>query len=589
MSDVCYVCKCPEGYCPPDYYPRLYTNGDVTGFYNTLTANPRGGVISNAIDNSIGRVKFKTVESSGDATAIESIYEPEVVLVYSHSKFYIGLADSYKWVSDNVMEVVYTVDWYTSYILTEKRGGNVRPDIIAKTVNYTRLTGGEFNYLDEGFIPKTVKANKIATTVRYGSQSTLVSLFTDKDRHRVLCYREPMTNSTHWLIASMLNNADNDVEPMELWDAYVSRERLIYMSGGSVMPTALKFNPKGVLFWGYLPVTYQLTDYVDVPTPVGSRFAIRRLHDIEGRTSDTDPPLTILEGTHTRNGNKLSTIYFDKEGGITSTDWDFFRFIDYDGNVIYEFPRGITKASLNVNVVMNYIETAPYISFYFNDSELVDGQFSFSIPLRTLSFFVDSEQVYRAEERTYQKQMRNFQSLNELVSGIVGGVNQGAMISAFSRTQTGVGSSRGGSPQPPLAVNKGIIGGGIGIAGALTGFAYQTLYANKQAQKIEDKRARMSADTLLMSGSSSVYGMDYIGLYEFKYDSATITAISDYHSKFGYQTNQIGTDVVLNNLTGYVQADVIMSKGMRTEVARYVKDMFNYGVTFTVIGGSNGN
>lgn len=579
MSDLCYVCKCPEGYCPPDYYPRLYTSNEVNAFYTTLTSNPRGGVISNAIDNSIGRVKFKTIESSGDATAIESIYEPEVVLVYSHNKFYIGLVDSYKWVSENVMEIVYTVDWFTSYILTEKRGGNVRPDLIGKTVLYRRLANGEHIESDEGFKPVKEEWTKLPLTVTIGQ--AVQPLF-KPDSHSddipsfiLLVYHHPNTNTDHWLIRDM--PFSNGLIPTSyyaktMWTEYCKSINLDSESGN--------FNPKGVMFYGYSFINYAWF----------RRYCEYHSHD--GHTSYSINRSSTADQSFDKVALIEDNISIDRT--VTPTKYNRLVFRDGDSSVIYEWDYAKTYGPVLFDkVYCNWNMISPALVFKIKPAngytDSGERQFSMSLPFYPLTFFVDSEQVYRAEERTYNNDMRKLQATNELVSGIIGSANQGAMISAFSRTQTGVGSSRGGSPQPPLAVNKGLIGGGIGAVGAVAGFAYQSMYASKQTTLIEDAYYRGKADTMLMSGCVPPELNKYMGVYLESYDSFTIDCIEEYQSAFGYLTNKIDTNVVLNNLTGYVQADVIMSKGMRTEVARYVKDMFNYGVTFTVIGGSNGN
>ena len=183
--------------------------------------------------------------------------------------------------------------------------------------------------------------------------------------------------------------------------------------------------------------------------------------------------------------------------------------------------------------------------------------------------------------------MLGLQSQNELVSGIIGGVNQGAMISAFSRTGARTGKQ---------AMDKGIIGGGIGIAGAFANFAYQTLWSNKQATEITDRYNRCKPDVLAQDGFlDSDLLLDNSGIRCYTYDADTITNIQAYQSRFGYQTQRVESNVDLKSFTGYVQADVIFGieerkegnsteiLGLRTEVERYIKDMFNYGVWFTHI------
>ena len=183
--------------------------------------------------------------------------------------------------------------------------------------------------------------------------------------------------------------------------------------------------------------------------------------------------------------------------------------------------------------------------------------------------------------------MMGLRSQNELLSGVMGAVNRGALISAFRRTGARTGKQ---------AMDKGIIGGGIGIAGAFANFAYQTLWANKQATEIADRYNRCKPDVLAQDGFLDSDLLLYnSGIRCYTYDSDTITNIQAYQSRFGYQTQRVESNVDLKSFTGYVQADVIFGieerkegnsteiLGLRTEVERYIKDMFSYGVWFTHI------
>lgn len=234
---------------------------------------------------------------------------------------------------------------------------------------------------------------------------------------------------------------------------------------------------------------------------------------------------------------------------------------------------------LSVKMVFGGPHNAPYIAFIIETAEYkTDNCLSFTVPFNQLTYYSDAYQVYMATQRGYQSEMRNFQTLNNIVSGVVGGVNQGAMIAAFSRTQI---KSQKNPTGLDGGLNKGLIGGGIGIAGAIGMGVYQYVYANKEAQRIEDSKNRNTPDTMIMSGEFPRPLMTNAGIYEVKYDSVAIQSIQTFQTKFGYATNTIGTDVALNSLTGYVQADVIFYNSLRIEIESYIKDMFNYGVTFT--------
>lgn len=577
-----WLSKGVNDYHPPDFYIQIDSISKSVTFVNAVIENvPFSEELTTndiSYQNHLGNILVQTSAPYGAVMETSMIYignEDDKII-------YVGLVSNITRISANVYRVDYAIDWYTSYLLTQYTYYWSNPRIpTAGRLLFRREDTGIFNYLDEGITPKRVSATKVNFTTMVGGAE--VPMFYENDTYRLLVYRETESNTTHWIISAPSGGGSypNKSEPQDIFDAYVEAENIRVNPVIDVTPT---FNPKGVLFWGYLPVNIQMLDTVFISMPSGAEYQLWRLNDL--LFHGTPGVGGILYSAPIRTGTKTVTITFPET--LTSKDWQYYRFIDYDGNVVYELPRGVPLSGLSLTSVFNFIESAPYVAFYFNSAGVyTDGQFSFSIPMRTLSYFADSEQVYRAEERQYQKNMRNFQSMNELVSGVVGGVNQGAMISAFSRTQVNVGgeitSGRGFQPQPALAISKGLIGGGIGVAGAFATFGYQQLYANKRAQQIEDRRARVSADTLLMSGTSSVYGMAYIGLYEFYYDIDTTLAIDDYHSAFGYQSTRIDVNVPLNGLTGYVQADVIFDTQYPPLVEGYIKDMLDYGVKFNTI------
>ena len=596
VSDTCYLYKAIDNYAPPDYYPTFRNQTDVNNFLSYLNTNgvARGGVLNMSIDNYLGRVRFQ-VKSDHSGGSIEELYDPAIVYVIQHDRYYIGTVDSLKHISEDVIEVGFTVDWYSSYLITKFKENASYGGVVAKTVMYRRKTGGEFDYLAEGFTPKSINSVRNSNFQSIVGSGSSKSFFDTTNNAYYLCYHDTVKNTDHKILYILKPGVLTPPTPKSIWDTYCSRKGVTQSAGTTDI---CEFQPSGVMFYGYPTVNLDCLITTDVYDD--TNYTIYCLNKVTTTTySTTIGGVTYTLTVFDRSDDleitadwKIHIIGND----LVATEYHRLRIIDGSGNTVYEFPMGLglrgsvspSMTLLTAKSVFAGSPNAPYIQFIITvDLFKRDGTLSFSVPFNELTYFADSYQEYLVRDKVYQNSMRSLQTINELVSGVIGGVNQGAMISAFSRTQTGAGSSRGGSPQPPLAIDKGLIGGGLAIAGSGAMYAYKTLYANKEVERIEDNYNRCKPDALALAGGTPRYTQSGLaGLYEISYDSDTVTAITGYQSKFGYATNSIGTDVALNGLTDYVQAEVILNKGLRKDVEQYIKDMFNYGVTFTVIGGS---
>ena len=559
-----------NNYNPPDDYINY---ADLTSAKRYLGDWDGNDYIEckHSIDNNIGRVVIPLTSN-----------HYTVISIVDDGTHYIGIIDTVRKLSASTLEVTYTVDWYTSQMLTllEQNVGS----IIAKRLMYRRVYNGEFNYLDDGLKPTTQTYHKesLPVSVRFefveGSPLIMTGEFFQArnvapDIKRIsvlLVYHDAPSNKTHWIIyLNELSTLPTTAESM--WGD-------VRLAIG--LDLEHNFNPNGVLFYGYTTLNPHILHKLSEPISGQDGILVNK----RVITTKSDRPILI---------DRKVKVGVDW-GNKVSTEWKQYRIMDSDGVTVYDMPLGVTldnsitldddSKGLEVSLYANPVQ--PAITFSFSGDYV--GQPSFSVAFLSMNFFADSEQVYKVEDRVYGQEMRKLSTINELVSGVVGGINQGAMISAFSRTQTGVGSSRGGSAQPPLAISKGVIGGGIGIAGAGVNYAYQTLYANKEAQRIEDYRAKVKADTLTMNGYICYSILGNGGLYSISYDNVTIANINAYHSAFGYQTNKIELNRDITELVGYNQADIIFAPGLRTEVERYIKEMLNYGCHFTMVasGGS---
>lgn len=579
---LCTISTGAEGYAPPDYYRTISSKQDAEAFINEIKANAvsdgansiRERECYHSIDNNLGRVVIKFDISTirlGITTVLIKLPESKVTesATYNMQSYYVGYVNDINVLSDNSLEISYIVDWFTTSVLNTwlLQEGSLGPRVTAKQVLYRRLITGEFNYVDEGMTPTLITSTKKSLVVNGddGHLGDHYNLFSERGDFisYILVYRESNSNATIWF-AYASNNVYAPT-PESIWqDFCVGRD--------VTDEDQRTFNPAGVIYYGVCPINFPaLPANFDILAGEYSGLALM-----------TDVMISNGKIISARQRNEGKQLTIDVPEPFTSKDYSLYRIAYDDGTSIYDFPTGVTiSADYTLTLYCNFNVNAPYFTFVFDTP--ISSQRTFSVACNVLTFFSDSEAIYYATERGYQKEMRNLQATNELVSGIVGGVNQGAMISAFSRT----GARTGGQ-----AMDKGIIGGGMAIAGAVANYAYTTLYANKEIERIDDKHAKQSTDTLAMSGGACV-GLSLFksltGLYCIEYDAETVTNIQAYQSAFGYQTNRIATDVNLDSLEGYVQADVIFYNygNQRTPntnvIKKYIKDMFNYGITFTKV------
>ena len=562
-----------EGYNPPDYYRTLETNSDINAFLTELEDRAlliKSVECKNDVFNGRGKCTVPYLDKRQPNSA-------GVIRIRDAGYELIGKIESYEFIAEGILEFTYTIDWYTSIIIMAQWNQQAFPK--AKTVLYRRLTAGEFTYSDEGMVPVKTTAKKGTIKVYNADESDSDNLFIDNysKKYALMVYHEPTKNMTHvmlWARGTDVLSLAVPASPKYIWETYC-------ISKG--VPTAsYPYNPDALIFYGAVPIQ-------------GRFFGSGGLHYSSLSADIYDLAIIPVFNNDFAQSLQVDTINYKSQplklktiSAGTSTTYHRLRILSGDGNTVYEIPMGETwdngiECTMHLNGPIN----CPVITIKFDDEDNnVNNSLGFSIAIPTLMEFSDNFQIYLAEDRKYSQDMRNLQSLNELVNGVIGGVNQGAMISAFSRTGARTGLQ---------AAEKGIVGGGLGIAGAGVTYAYQTLYANKKTTEIEDEYNRNKADILAMSGGHSYWLTYYGGLYSVDYDDDTVDYIQAYQSAFGYQTNKIEANVELNHYTGYVQADIMFERrkyhannrdyyyNYPAEIEKYIKDMFNYGVYFTKV------
>ena len=612
-----------KGYNPPEYYRTLSSKEDALKFRDEFNNPPIIAPVCNlSMDNNMGRV-IVTIKQPNQRETMHVILidvtEIDKQQSYPLTRyFYVGVIDRINNISATQVELSYTIDWYTSYALnywnTVNAPNNSKsiPSLRASTVLYRRLSNGEFDYKDEGFIGAKVTSRLIELRCT-ADDDTFYYYYYDKDNKRqkytynpyrgnffnnkvgifdppaqYIVYHDSVHNMTiTCLYLGDYLNLDN-VDDLKKFLGYF----------GLTFDSNSPPSPDGFIFRGYLPIP--------------ANIAIRGLIKVGGNSEDYYSPTGVYArnssaGYLTKYPQNIfgagGPIYLFANELVKCTEYNKLRIETGDGAIIYDIPLGKTLSDtytkddkgkviendniIKLNLYMSESLTSPVITLRIENDTWKQSSSTITLPVYTRPYFIDSYQVYQAQERVYQMSMLSLQSQNELVSGIIGGVNQGAMISAFSRTGARTGKQ---------AMDKGIIGGGIGIAGAFANFAYQTLWANKQATEIEDRYNRCKPDVLAQDGFLNRDLLLYnSGIRCYTYDADTIANIKAYQSRFGYQTQKVESNVDLKAFTGYVQADVIFGTeerkegtsteilGLRTEVEKYIKDMFSYGVWFTHI------
>ena len=566
-----------EGYNPPDYYRTLETNSDINAFCTELedrallikhveckndVFNGRGKCIVPYLDK-------RQPNSAGVIRILDAGYE------------LIGKIESYEFIAEGLLEFTYTIDWYTSIIIMAQWNQQAFPK--AKTVLYRRLTAGEFTYSDEGMVPVKIGMAKtsLKADVVIGGVTQTLEFFTRNNSSAsgihlpaYLYYHSAKDNLDFAIIVRNLYTSSAR-SPQEIWDAYCAEY--------SVDSDYYKFDPNNVIYYGYCPI-----DPAILTLGRGSNtFDNAEWFNLISHSTGTIGGIQRFMGQNTMN-IKSNEFTIKTVSAGTCTEYHRLRILSAEGGLVYEVPLGVSFDN-GVRVCAYLMGTLnnPTVTIAFsNDADMINNAMTFSIPFIMGEFYSDSYQVYLAEERRYSQEMRHLQAVNELSSGIIGGVNQGAMISAFSRTGARTGQQ---------AIDKGFIGGGMAIAGAIGQYAYTELYANKKLTEIQDTYNRNKPDALLMAGGICRAFIDTASMYVYDYDDDTVDYIQAYQSAFGYQTNKIESDVELNHYTGYVQADIMFDRrkyhannrdyyyNYPADIEKYIKDMFNYGVYFTKV------
>lgn len=563
-TDTIYLYQKIDGYNPPNQYKLITRTSDVEELL-TVGDNDYSCKGKYAINGSLASVDIITTEDYNGNTNIRTDYSIVCVQADGIKEFFIGNIVKREILSPTSVRFIFNIDWYTSQFCTAYfyASGKVVPTASAY-MERRASRGKRFMYLDDGFKPITKRVT-----------ITKSPLFMGGYIQQLLVYNEPTTNTIHWVIRENVKvTSDNvynaPISAKKMWMYYQD----VHFRSGTASVTPYEFNPKNVLFFGYFPISIgyipfydsKLSSWDESPDLIPSHMGYAWLNYVDSYSNPEDHSNDKFLFASPVVKVEEKTINF---GEFTSTDMDEYTLRDVDGTVLFNFPKGVEfKSDMKVDCWVNPDTNTPSITYRFKDLSNFDTP-SFTIVAHEWTYLVDAEQVYNAEQRVYNQEMRSFTNLNQLVSGLRGSVTEGAMMYAFSRNS---------------GPTKGMIGGGVSASATVFNYTYTELYANKRQTEIEDKNAKVQSDTLLWSTKVNCGATVNAGVWCVSYDTDTKSFIDAYHSLYGYVSNYVGNNIALNDtniMSGYIQADIILAGGLRKEIEDYISKMFSYGITFS--------
>lgn len=562
-TDTIFLYQKIDGYNPPNYYKLITTKADVENFLR-ISTNDYSCSGKYNIDGSLASVVIDTSKDYSGVTNIRKDYSIICIQANAINEFFIGNIVKREILTGTSVRFLINIDWYTSQFCTAYFYGNGAVTPKASTYMERRASRGKrFRYLDDGFKPITK-----SVTI------TKSPLFMDGYIQQLLVYNEPTTNTIHWVIRENVKvTSDNvynaPISAKKMWMYYQD----VHFRSGKYAVTPYEFNPKNVLFFGYFPISIGYIPFYASKSSSWDESSDSFLHmdyawlnyvDSYSNPEDHSNDKFLFVSPVVKVEEK--TINF---GEFTPTDMDEYTLRDVDGTVLFNFPKGVEfKSDMKVDCWVNPDTNTPSITYRFKDLSNFDTA-SFTIVAHEWTYLVDAEQVYNAEQRVYNQEMRSFTNLNQLVSGLRGSVTEGAMMYAFSRNS---------------GATKGLMGGGASAAATVFNYAYTEVYANKRQTEIEDKNAKAQSDTLLWSTKVNCGAIVNAGVWCVSYDTDTKSFIDAYHTLYGYVSNYVGNNIALNDtniMSGYIQADIILAGGLRKEIEDYISKMFSYGITFS--------
>lgn len=599
-----------EGYNPPNLYKQFRFSSQVDTFKDT---SDYYSDVQMSVQNRLGTIDIATVPESPlppwDGATVLLIED------YGYMSYMCNVVTS-ELISEDVIRFTYDIDWYTSYVITSLYygtvGGRTHEVPVADRIMYLRRTDGAIKHTADGFQPRYTEYSALNAKRGAGNEYMFVQGNDSVARHKLpllLAYHDsnPSTfeDTIHWIVS--YNRTDgvlvddpeytvfdtSVIPPKWMWEMYLKMENAVpeYVAGRG-------FNPKGVLYFGWINVDPELLDFqktgnvTKVVTPSSYQASdVQFTSDIGSMTEW----MTAGAYAYYPIGNYHSDTYrtFKPFDGNNSkaTEYDRYQLLDIDGTILHEVPMDMKLGDMIVqDVDFNYDATNPGLVFtvsYVWEVTFTDVR-TFTIPFRQLDFFLDNEQIYNVEEKVYARELRNQQTMDNLVSGLTGAVTTGVTVYGFSRntrskkdmeegTKSGTRKYQGGGD----AGYKGMLGGGIAAAGALATFAYDSLYANQRYADIEQKHQSVIADANLMTATAPFELMYLCGFWKVSFDASTIAEIQKFQIAYGYPDRTMESDKQLNTITGYVQADLILKGGMTKVAEDYVCSMFSNGVRFT--------
>jgi hypothetical protein len=570
---TCSLYRGIKGYNPPDYYCNIGSKELAEYFIS----NPYYSAdCKYVIDASLGKVTVNAGEQNTDETRTYPFLDICDTIVIADktetTQYYVGKIVQRKLVAKETYEFIFSVDWYSSSALNfwmnstiiDEQITSEYPVLYADNILYRRSSWGRFTYDDEGFVSRTHNIEYKTLKIYAANElSKLSKLFDGTSFYLLTCYACDAADSTTSIPFWFMSGPFEDKFPISMTPLNViNTYNYARTQAGESEINIGTFNPNNVLYFGCfitsMPVQCFPYSWCGVFIK-NVTYGVSFQSYVLGKDNK-------LDYIYRANGNRDSYLYHD---AVSPSDMHRYYIADIDGLPLLEYPKNVTTGTRELyHVYFNDDVNSPSLTFVCDSTVGVPSKRSFSIMARPLTYMRDNYAIYNAEQRIYNQEQRSLAATTNLVNGLTGAASEGAMMNAFSRS--------GG-------LSKGMIGGGVATIGAVVNYAYTELYANKEQTRIEDNYAKNQADTLMFSTDINQH-IQLGGLIHEYYDDDTIKAIDNYHKKFGYKDDTVSEGYLWfatdNPEEFYIQADVMMSPGLRKEVDQYVQKMFSYGVRF---------
>lgn len=575
------------GYNPPNQYLQIDSSVKAEKVWDSpALVTEVGSSFPLSYDNRRGTVTlpYDPVYTTISVVAIKETFAYEDIS--ETSLFTIGTVDTMNRISEDVLQITFTIDLYTSQVMSywydkdrewDELFSVARP--VAERLMVKRTSASYVrSYLADGFIPRYLVDSEPVNITARDSNGNDHEVFIHGSKARILVYRCEHDNSMHWIVYYYATGIPSTTTPSGIWNNYMTAWGLTYDEKAQ-----RQFDPLSVRYYGWININPEVLPYRRVHQLTPELYSDTRVYDMtniifedhkffdRGEYYDYDSTLT----------------YRNAYSNALCCEYSRYSIRDADGSIVYEFPVGTE--------IQPYTDKKPMFNFDINTPSVTfpvpgyNSTHTFTIASKPMLFLIDNEQVYNVEEKVYQQEMRSQQAMDNLVSGITGAVTTGVTVYGFSRNVGGRGNEGTNNGEREHlnqgdARGKGLLGGGVAMAGAVLGYAYEMLVANPKYAELEDNHVRAQADAVLMASSvAPTYHDKLCGIVRTDFDQTTMQEMNRYQARFGKPSTHIIPGQNLDSISSYIQGEVTLMPGLNKDLENYIVSMFRNGVYFNTV------